>query len=149
MVIRPAAQSDARDIAELLLSIPDYPNFAAMGFEALHARVVESMALAHDQQNVLVCEIDGRVVAYASIYWMTLLFSAPEGYISELFVSADASGRGIGSALLDEMKRLAKAKGCERITLINLSNRESYHRQFYANRGWEERPTAVRFVMTL
>jgi GNAT superfamily N-acetyltransferase len=149
MIIRPALEADLEAIAELLFSLSEYPNFQKMGLEAVLAQVTKSFAARHDQQRILVAELEGRVVGYATIYWMTLLFMHPEGYVSELFVHSDASGLGIGTALLEQLKLEAKVHGCQRLTLINLMDRESYQRQFYAKQGWREQKNAVRFVLNL
>jgi GNAT superfamily N-acetyltransferase len=149
MNIRPAQLIDARSIAELLISLTEYPHFQKQGLEAMTARVTQSLKLQHGQQLVLVAELEERVVAYAAIYWMALLFAPPEGYISELFVHADASGYGVGTALLKTITTEATARGCTRLTLINMTDREAYRRQFYASRSWVEQKNAARFVLNL
>jgi GNAT superfamily N-acetyltransferase len=77
------------------------------------------------------------------------LFQKPEGYVSELFIRSDASGHGAGTALLEAIKHEAHARGCCRLTLVNLKDRASYQRRFYEKKGWTERPNAVRFVLDL
>ncbi|MEY4530039.1 MAG: hypothetical protein RLZZ156_760 [Deinococcota bacterium] len=149
MIIRRALESDLEAIAELLFSLVEYPSFQKMGLEAVLAQVTKSFSASHHQQLIVVAELEGRVVGYAVMYWMTLLFMQPEGYISELFVHLDASGQGIGTALLEKLKLEANARGCQRLTLINLMDRESYRRQFYAKQGWKEQKNAVRFVLNL
>ena len=75
--------------------------------------------------------------------------AGPEGYVSELFVCAAERGKGMGSRLLEAIKEEALARGCSRLTLINLRHRESYERGFYTTRGWQERPEAASFVYLL
>jgi GNAT superfamily N-acetyltransferase len=70
----------------------------------------------------------------------------PEGYVSELFVAESVRGHGVGRALLRNIETEARARGCVRLSLINLRNRESYLRQFYVKAGWEERREAANFV---
>jgi GNAT superfamily N-acetyltransferase len=147
--IRPATINDARAIAELLVSLSEYPNFQNQGLETMTARVTQNLNSEHEQQLVLVAELEERVVGYTALYWMRLLFALPEGYISELFVHTDASGHGVGTALLERLKAAAIARGCGRLTLINMTDRESYRRQFYASRGWVEQKNSVRFVLNL
>jgi hypothetical protein len=43
----------------------------------------------------------------------------------------------------------ARARGCQRLSLINLRNRESYQRQFYVKAGWKERAEAANFLYQL
>jgi GNAT superfamily N-acetyltransferase len=71
------------------------------------------------------------------------------GYINELFIRSDASGKGLGTALLDAIKTEARERQCGRLTLVNLKNRESYRRGFYASSGWEEKIKPVRFAIDL
>jgi GNAT superfamily N-acetyltransferase len=51
--------------------------------------------------------------------------------------------------LLEAIKQEARARGCCRLTLVNLKDRTSYQRRFYEKKGWSERPDAVRFVLNL
>jgi ribosomal protein S18 acetylase RimI-like enzyme len=147
--IRPATLSDAAAIAELLCNLEDYPKFKTQGVEALTVLVRENLERRHEQQLVLVAELDAQVMGYAVVYWTGLLFSSVEGYVSELFVHSAASGRGVGTTLLEKVKLEARARGCRRLTLINLKDRESYKRGFYACRGWAEQVSAARFVLNL
>jgi GNAT superfamily N-acetyltransferase len=77
------------------------------------------------------------------------MFLGPEGYISELFILESGRGKGVGHALLESVKTLAKERGCARLHLINGSNRESYQRRFYEKLGWKERPEIADFILPL
>jgi GNAT superfamily N-acetyltransferase len=147
--IRSAILEDAPAIADLLCNLEDYPKFKIQGVQALTVLVRENLERHHDQQLVFVAEIESCVMGYAVAYWTGLLFSSIEGYVSELFVHNAASGQGVGTALLEKIKIEAQARGCKRLTLINLKDRESYMRGFYASRGWTEQVNAARFVLNL
>jgi GNAT superfamily N-acetyltransferase len=147
--IRLAIVSDAPLIADLLANIDDYPHWKTLGTEALEKTARESLAWANAERLLFVAEIDNRVIGYAAVYWLHHMFSAREGYVSELFIRSDASGHGAGTALLEVIKAEAIARGCHRLTLVNLKDRESYKRGFYASRGWEERSNTVRFAFDL
>jgi GNAT superfamily N-acetyltransferase len=149
MNIRSAKTEDARAIAELLVNIDDYPNWKEIGLEKLEQTVRESLEWKNEERLTFVAELEHRVVGYAVVYWQQLLFSDKEGYVSELFIRSDASGQGIGTALLETIKIEAIARGCERLTLVNIKDRESYRRGFYASRGWEEKSNTVRFALNL
>jgi len=75
--------------------------------------------------------------------------AGPEGYVSELFVRDDARGQGVGRQLLRIIEVEARGRGCQRLSLINLRNRESYQRQFYLKAGWHERSEAANFVYAI
>jgi GNAT superfamily N-acetyltransferase len=147
--IRSATISDASQIAAVLANIDDYPQWKNLGTEALEKTTRESLAATNAERSLLVAELDGRVIAYAAAYWLHTLFSGREGYVSELFVRSDASGHGAGTALLEAIKAEASERGCIRLTLVNLKDRESYKRGFYASRGWEEKANTVRFALDL
>jgi GNAT superfamily N-acetyltransferase len=92
----------------------------------------------------------GKIIGYGSVHWLPYLFmSGPEGYVSELFVSASARGQGIGRELLKVIESEARVRGCQRLSLTNLRNRESYKRQFYLKAGWQERSEAANFIYVL
>ena len=93
---------------------------------------------------------DGGLLGYTTVHWLPCLFlPSPEGYVAELFVSQEARGQGIGRTLLDEVVEEARRRGCSRLQLINFRQRESYARGFYAKNGWEERPDAANFALSL
>jgi GNAT superfamily N-acetyltransferase len=147
--IRRAATNDARMIAEVLTNIDDYKTWNELGADEMEKTVRQSLEQAHSERLLFVAEIDNRVIGYAAVYWLHHMFSAREGYVSELFIRSDASGHGAGTALLEAIKTEAIAQGCYRLTLVNLKDRESYRRGFYASRGWEEKSNTVRFVFEL
>ena len=144
--IRPAQLTDARAIAEVRANIDDYDHWKALGVAAMEAQAHASLARQHSERLTFVAEFGGRVVGYAAVYWLHPAFSGPEGYLSELFIRSDASGRGVGTALIETVKAEAQERGCLRLTLVNLKDRESYRRGFYASRGWNEKTNTVRFV---
>ncbi len=147
--IRPATIKDVQMIAELLANIDDYPHWKSLGVAALEKTARESLAWANPERLLFVAEIDSRVIGYAAVYWLHHAFSAREGYVSELFIRSDASGHGAGTALLETIKAEAISHGCHRLTLVNLKDRESYKRGFYASRGWVEKTNTVRFAFDL
>jgi GNAT superfamily N-acetyltransferase len=49
-------------------------------------------------------------------------------------------------SLLEVIEAEAKERGCSRLMLLNLRQRESYRREFYKKHGWEERPGVANFI---
>jgi GNAT superfamily N-acetyltransferase len=93
---------------------------------------------------------EGEIAGYAAVHWLPyLLLLGPEGYVSELFIRESDRGQGIGTQLLEVVKQEAEARGCARLMLLNMHERESYRRGFYKKQGWEERPDAANFVYPL
>ena len=149
MNIRPATLADARAVAELLFSLEEYPSYRQYGLADLETRVATGLSAQSSQRSVLVAELEGLVMGYGAVQWFTPIMSAPEGYVSDLFVYANATGQGLGSSLLEAMTVEAKARGCQRLALSNWRNRTSYKRGFYAKRGWQENADSARFVLDL
>lgn len=151
--IRKATPDDAYQLALLLQGIGWFEAFDSGNIEAATERVSARLrqCLADASHSLYVAETStGPVAGYGSVHWLPYLFMAgPEGYVSELFVSEIARGQGVGGQLLDTIVTEARARGCQRLSLINLRNRESYERQFYVQAGWRERGDAANFVYLL
>ncbi len=145
--IRIAGMQDAAHIGELLANITDYPQWTEVGAAKLTEHALAGLKSADHTRTFLVACVDNKVVGYCAAYWIHPLFGDAEGYISELFIRSNASGQGIGTALLEAIKTEARERKCGRLTLVNLKNRESYKRGFYASRGWEEKSNTVRFAI--
>lgn len=151
--IRQVNVDDARELASLLRGIGWFETFKTEALDQLTERVRARLqqCLADDSHLTLIAEdAPGGIAAYASVHWLPYLFmSGPEGYVSELFVREAARGRGIGRGLLGAIEKAARARGCHRLSLTNLRERESYQRQFYTKAGWHERAEAANFIYLL
>ena len=151
--IRKAVIDDAPRLAELLRGIGWFEPFNTREFKDSISRVENQLrqCLSDDGHSVYVAEWPhGEFAGYGSVHWLPYLFmSGPEGYVSELFVRDDARGQGVGRQLLKIIETDARARGCQRLSLINLRNRESYQRQFYLKAGWRERSEAANFLFEI
>jgi len=123
------------------------PAFQADGStlrQRLEALITEESAL------LLVAELEGKVVGYIHGEIVTyLLFAGREMLVSELFVMADARGRGVGRALMNAIEVEAVRRKCFRISVLNSRERESYKRGFYPTLGYEERSHTANFTKRL
>jgi GNAT superfamily N-acetyltransferase len=110
-----------------------------------------SACLSDDSHTLLVAQgEDRRIDGYISAHWLAyLILVAPEGYISELFVDQRARGSGLGGKLLNAIETDARKRGCSRLSLLNMRERESYMRGFYVKHGWEERPDAANMIFRI
>lgn len=153
--IRKATSGDAAGLADLILGLEWFGRyFEGLSLEAARAQVDRHLGLCLGDENshtVFVAQDAGsQLIAYAAVHWLPYLFlPGPEGYISELFVTTDARGQGVGRRLLEAVMEEAKAHGCSRLSLINMRGRESYQRGFYHKQGWNERADAANFVVKL
>lgn len=153
--IRPAQTTDAPALADLLREVGNFAWINAQTPEEACARVSIhlAMCLADDSHSILVAgaepEPDG-LLGYVSVHWLPYLLSEKlEGYVSELFIRPDARGQGIGSALLESAVAEARRRGCGRMRLLNMRQRELYLRGYYKKHGWEEREDAATFQLAL
>jgi GNAT superfamily N-acetyltransferase len=153
IAIRQAQIEDAAPLAALLRELGWFAALEAETADATERRVAHYLAacLADASHSLYVAEqAPSGVAGYVAVHWLPYLFLAgPEGFISELFVGEAARGQGLGTQLLDAVVREARARGCARLQLINMRQRESYQRGFYTKRGWQEREGAADFVYVL
>lgn len=95
---------------------------------------------------VAVDEGDG-VVGFVNVHWVPfIMLGALEGYVSDVFVSPSAGGRGAGSSLVKRVMEEGKKRGCMRLMVTNGRDKPSYKRGFYRKLGWTERPHVANFV---
>lgn len=152
--IRRAQLADSEAISALILGLGQFGHhFAGLSEAGAQQRVARHLqqCLSDASHSVyLAAEATGDLVGYAAVHWLPYLFlPGPEGYVSELFVAEAARGRGTGSRLLQAVAQEAHARGCSRLSLLNMRGRESYERGFYAKLGWQERPDAANFILRL
>eukprot|EP01006_Ploeotia_vitrea_P064056 TRINITY_DN86843_c0_g1_i1.p1 TRINITY_DN86843_c0_g1~~TRINITY_DN86843_c0_g1_i1.p1 ORF type:complete len:169 (+),score=4.94 TRINITY_DN86843_c0_g1_i1:36-542(+) len=96
------------------------------------------------------CQEQKPILGYAAAHLQPfLIFTAPEVFISELFVHPKCRGQGTGTKLLEAIISHAKEVGASRLCLINLRDRESYIRKFYEKHGFHERPEGANFLLQL
>jgi GNAT superfamily N-acetyltransferase len=151
--IRRARLEDVPAIAAMVRALGWFAHPGAEPEAVTSARVAKHLQLCQADQShsVYVAEDQaGKVAGYATVHWLPyLFFMGPEGYVSELIVGEAQRGQGIGTLLLEAVRREALERGCCRLMLINKRHRESYQREFYSKRGWIERPAAASFVLPL
>ena len=151
--VRKAAPEDASALTEVIRSVEYFTHLIELPFEEARAIVAVALqgdlACSNDHLLLLAEDADGRILGYCAVHWLPyLLFDGPEGYVSELFIHESARGQGVGSQLLEAVKAEARQRGCNRLSLLNGRQRDSYRRQFYKKNGWRERDMA-NFVFDL
>jgi len=152
ITIRLANFEDAPQLASLLHEIGWFSAVQNETEAETTARLQTQLVQANPQSyTVLIAQNEaGQVVGYTAVHWLPyLILSRPEGYVSELFLAEAARGQGMGTELLTAVIQHAKQRGCCRLQLLNMRNRESYQRGFYAKLGWQERENAVNFVLPI
>ena len=150
--IRNAVSEDASGIASLIRGLGLFAEIAAEPLNATVARIAAPLEDAESRTHhaVFVAEAGGEIVGFAALHILPYFIrKGAEGYISELFVRASARGGGIGAALLHAATEEARRRGCFRLRLLNVKQRESYQRRFYAKNGWKEWEDAATFLYDL
>ena len=150
--IRNAVLNDAGGIASLIRGLGLFAEVAAEPLEKTVASIAAPLEDAELRTHyaVFVAEAGGEIVGFAALHILPYFIrNEAEGYISELFVRASARGGGIGAALLHAATEEARRRGCFRLRLLNVKQRESYQRRFYAKNGWKEWEDAATFLYDL
>lgn len=93
--------------------------------------------LQRDPDLFLVVEADQEIIA-------TVLggFDGRRGLIYHLAVALPCRRLGIAQALMAELERRMKEKGCIRAYLLLVQGNEDAY-QFYTDQGWEALPVAI------
>lgn len=95
---------------------------------------------------VLFGSLDARIVGAAVCFWGYSTFAGkPTVNLHDFSVLPEAQGRGVGTALLSELERRARERGCAKMTLEVHATNESAQR-LYARFGFEGWDPATFFV---
>jgi ribosomal protein S18 acetylase RimI-like enzyme len=119
-MIRSADAADLPRVRELMMSVDSFWH------ESWRLDVLER-ALASAGEFALVHEESGRIDGFACAHDVGF-----RGYLSELVVSPQAQGRGVGSLLLAEVERRLADAGCSVLIADVWTDAED----FYRARGW-------------
>jgi GNAT superfamily N-acetyltransferase len=154
ITIRNVQFRDAGDIAGIIREVGWFEQLKSEPAAATAERIRRYIALclaADECHSAFVAENEEqKVIGYSSVHFLPYFFlPGPEGYISELFISLEARGQGVGTALLEQVIAEARKRGCARLSLINSRTRESYRRKYYEKHGWRERTEIAAFVLPL
>jgi GNAT superfamily N-acetyltransferase len=133
-IIRAARAADGPAFIELVRGLADFERLEAPD-DAAAARLLEHAFGLRPRYELRVVELGAELVAYAAFFETYSTFRAqPSLFLEDLFVRADARGRGIGRALLAHLARLATERGCGRFEWSVLDWNEPAQR-FYRSLG--------------
>ena len=149
--IRPAQPTD-RDfvlsMADRLVSF-DVPAFRSKAefAEGDRRALAEWFCQTKPDEALFIAELDGQPAGCAYLVTLVDFFTErPHAHLSVLAVTAEAEGRGVGSALLDYSQAWARQRGSDHLTLNSLvSNARA--RAFYERRGFAGE--YIRYVLPL
>ena len=135
-LVRSAAPADAEAIAAMI---------AELGYAVTAEQVAARLGTIEEAgQEVLVAEIDGRVVGCLSTSTMIVLHRpAPVGRISMMVVDERYRSRGIGAQMVSAAEELLGRKGGQLGEVTSNLRRVDAHR-FWERIGYER--TSARFA---
>jgi hypothetical protein len=130
--IEPATERDLPAIEHLVRQLARYEKLE-------HAMVAsqndfrEALFGAERNAHALMAFVEDAAVGFALYFYNFSTFAGKRGiYLEDIFVEPEYRGRGIGSALLKRLARIAKEQGCGRmewsVLTWNQPSIDFYHR---------------------
>ena len=86
--------------------------------------------------DLLIAEDDGKIIGLAAMSVTMGPGIRKNAYLEDFVTDKDVRGKGVGSALWNEMLNWAKEKGCQKLEFTCGNGREAAQ-QFYKNHGAE------------
>src|SRR3954464_6064252 len=132
IVIRKATESDFPSVFSLIMELAE--------FQGTPERVLNSVQQMKEEQDIfqcLVAETDSKeIVGIASYFFAYYTWVGKSLYLDDLYVKPSHRGLKIGSLLLNETFRVAKAENCKRVRwLVSKWNADAI--RFYKKIGAE------------
>jgi putative acetyltransferase len=133
--VRVARIEDARGILEAHYSAVhetaagDYPLevLSAWSTPVTPERIYHYLKHALPNETTVVADVNGRIAGFGSIV-------ESNNELRAVYVSAEFGRQAIGSAILRELERLAKERGCSELRMDSSLTAAS----FYADHGYDE-----------
>lgn len=132
--IRDANPKDISSIIELIYLKAEFdgcPESVEATPEKLEIDLFGEQPLAF----VLLAEIDGRAIGFATYHFIYSTFLAKPGiWLDDLYVKAEYRSQQVGQTLMSHLRQIAQAKGCGRIDwTVAISNERGI--KFYEKIG--------------
>lgn len=149
--IRAAQIHDAISMAEILREIGWSERRNNMAIEEISGPIEDLInhCIEDPEGHTMIVAVDenDNVMGFTTVHWVPfVMLGSWEGYVSDVFVSPSAGGKGAGSALVKSVMEEGEKRGCMRLMLTNGKEKPSYKKGFYKKMGWTERPKVANFV---
>lgn len=113
-MIRSAIVADIPVILRFIRELADFER-EPDAVEATEATLREALFGAHPAAEAVIAEEDGVPLGFALFFHNFSTWTAKRGiYLEDLYVTPQARGKGVGTALLRHLAQLAVARGCAR-----------------------------------
>lgn len=151
ITVRRAVRGDAVRMAEILREIGWSARRNSLPLEEVSdpiEKLIEHCMNNSHGHSMLVAVGEGdTVVGFTCVHWVPfVMLGSWEGYVSDMFVSPEASGMGVGTTLIERVMEEGRERGCMRLMVTNGKEKASYKLGFYKKLGWTERPSVANFV---
>ena len=149
--IRKAVTEDAVKMGEILRDIGWSERRNKMNIEEVSDPIKDliNYCIEDPKGHTMIVAVDenDKVIGFTNVHWVPfIMLGSWEGYVSDVFVSPNAGGKGAGSALVKYVMEEGEKRGCMRLMLTNGKEKPSYKTGFYKKLGWTERPKVANFV---
>jgi ribosomal protein S18 acetylase RimI-like enzyme len=115
MNIRPANPEDVPAIIALMREFAEYEKLLDF-FEITDEKLLKVLFENEPFVQCLVAAEARSIHAYAIFYPNFATFRGQLGmYLEDIYVSSDFRGHGVGEAMIREIAKIARSRGCERI----------------------------------
>ena len=133
--VRAAVREEADRVLGMYEWLFAPPGAVPRGWDPGRARDALADAIAGESSTVLVAELRGELLGFASAYLeLNSVRFGLRCWVEDLAVSPRHRSQGVGKALLDSAKRWAAERGATHLELDSGEGREDAHR-FYEREG--------------
>ena len=124
---RAVKRSDLKEVAVLLNQLKE------IDVSKINLNKAWSDFISNSSSNSIVGIYNNKVVAYGSLVVENKIRGEVAGHIEDIVVDSNVRGKMIGVALIKELIKIGKIKGCYRITLFCKETLV----KFYSRNGFE------------
>lgn len=124
---RAVKRSDLKDVIVLLNQLKE------IDVSKINLNKAWSDFISNSSSNSIVGIYNNKVVAYGSLVVENKIRGEVAGHIEDIVVDSNVRGKMIGVALIKELIKIGKIKGCYRITLFCKETLV----KFYSRNGFE------------
>ena len=149
--VRKARIEDSDRMAEILREIGLSERRNSLPLEEV-SKPIEKLiehCINDSRGHSMLVAVDGtdRVLGFTCVHWVPfVMLGSWEGYVSDMFVSPEASGMGVGTTLIEQVIEEGKERGCMRLMVSNGKEKVSYKLGIYKTLGWTESPLDAYIV---